>query len=339
MSVDLAAAFPFLAAALLSLSARPLARRLPPHRTVVLLTGSAIVVSLATGLVLYALAAPGLAEFPPLAAAGHWSVRDLRLDWPLPAATSVGLAILATTLLACGTTTLLMAVRALIRTVHAVRVVAGAPIVARTAAGRTDARRAPLHVVDDDVPSAYAVGARRGRIVVTTAMLDALSAAEQRVLVAHEEAHLRHRHNLVVIAVRMAAAANPMLRPVVPVVTQSVERAADEAAATVVGDRVLAARSVARAAVVRRSQLQATGRLAATGGDVPNRVRSLLAPPQRGQGVLCAAVAAVALAAGYTSILTADCAQDQLESAQTVYAAAHHDDVHVRPVDRPHPSG
>ena len=113
--------FPFVVAALLSLYARPLARRLPPHRTVVLLTSSALVVSLATGLVLYSLAAPVLAQFPPLAAAGHWSSQDLRLTWPLPASIGVILGILATTLLACGTATLLVAARALVRTVRAAR--------------------------------------------------------------------------------------------------------------------------------------------------------------------------------------------------------------------------
>ena len=102
-----------------------------------------------------------------------------------------------------------------------------------------------------------------------------------------KEAHLRHRHNLVVIAIRIAAAANPMLRPLVAVVAQAVERAADEEAADVVGDRILVARSVARAATVRRARLLAAGRLAATGGDVPNRVRSLLAPPPAA-GARCA---------------------------------------------------
>ena len=324
-----AGVFPFLVAALLSLCARPLARRLPPARTVALLTSSALVVSMATGLVLYSLAAPVLAQFPPLAAAGHWSVRDLRLDWSLPASIGVLLGVVATTLLARGTATLLLAVRALVSTVRAAAAIAG------TSAGRTDARRSPLHVVDDHIPSAYAVGARHGRIVVTTAMLDALSPAEQQVLVAHEEAHLRHRHNLVVIAIRIAAAANPILRPLVTIVTQAVERAADEEAADIVGDRLLTARSIARAATVRRRQLVAAGRLAATGGDVPNRVRSLLAPPRRGQGALCAAVAVVVLGSAYASMVTADWAQDQIENAETAYATVHHAGVHEQPVRRP----
>ena len=317
MSVDLAAGLlPFLAAAALSLSAGRLGRRLPPNRTVALLTGSALVVSLATGLVLCALAAPVLAQFPPLAAAGHWSARDLRLDWPLPATIGVALAVLAIALLGCGTATLLRAIRALIATVRAVGVLAA------TSVG--DGRCVPLHVVADDIPSAYAVGARRGRIVVTTAMLEALSPAEQRVLLAHEEAHLRHRHNLVVVAIRIAAAANPMLRPVVGVVTQAVEQAADEHAAVVVGDRALAARSVARAATVRRARLRATGRLAVNGGDVPNRVRSLLAPPRSRHSMLCALVGVLAVGAGYAAVVTADCAQDQIENAQIAYSVSHH---------------
>jgi hypothetical protein len=105
-------------------------------------------------------------------------------------------------------------------------------------------------------------------------------------LLAHEEAHQRHRHHVFVAVADIAAAANPLMRPVARAVRRSVERWADEVAAAEVGDRRVAARSVARAALVR-SQFRAAGSLVwvtpvALGlddGDVPARVRALLAPP------------------------------------------------------------
>ncbi|MEP6851048.1 MAG: M48 family metalloprotease [bacterium] len=51
-----------------------------------------------------------------------------------------------------------------------------------------------LVVVQDDLPDALALPGMSGRIVVSTGMLRALSAEEKRVLLAHEAAHLTHRH-------------------------------------------------------------------------------------------------------------------------------------------------
>ncbi|MFD5460525.1 M48 family metalloprotease, partial [Streptomyces olivaceus] len=69
-------------------------------------------------------------------------------------------------------------------------------------------------VLPDDVPYAYALpGGRRDRVVVTTALLDCLEPAERRALFAHERAHLADRHHRFLLAVRLAALANPFLRP------------------------------------------------------------------------------------------------------------------------------
>jgi hypothetical protein len=60
-----------------------------------------------------------------------------------------------------------------------------------------------------------------------------------------------------------------------------VERWADEEAARAVGDRALTARTIARVALLVKSNQQVPT-MAATGGDVPDRVRALLtAPPRR----------------------------------------------------------
>jgi hypothetical protein len=64
-------------------------------------------------------------------------------------------------------------------------------------------------------------------------------------------------------------------------VRRAVERWADEDAAHVVGDRVLTARTVARVALLIKDS-QPVPATAATGGDVPHRVRALMtAPPRR----------------------------------------------------------
>ena len=68
-------------------------------------------------------------------------------------------------------------------------------------------------------------------------------------LLAHERAHARNSHYLFTSAARLAAAANPLLRPVTAEIGYAIERWADERAAAETGDRALAARAVARAAL------------------------------------------------------------------------------------------
>lgn len=57
--------------------------------------------------------------------------------------------------------------------------------------------RAVLRVLSGNVPFAYCVPGRAPRVVVTEAAIDALSDAELRAVLAHEQAHLDARHDLV----------------------------------------------------------------------------------------------------------------------------------------------
>lgn len=105
-------------------------------------------------------------------------------------------------------------------------------------------------------PQAFAVPGRFGRgaygggqILVTVGMLRVLDAAERRALLAHERAHLAGRHHRQRAIVEMAAALNPMLIPARTAVAYLVERAADEYAATAIGDRRVAAEALATAAL------------------------------------------------------------------------------------------
>jgi Peptidase family M48 len=191
---------------------------------------------------------------------------------------------------------------------------------------------AGLVVVDDARPDAYAVPGVRGRVVVTRAMLRALPAGERRVLLAHEASHLRHRHHLYVLAAELAATANPLLRRVVQVVRVAVERWADEDAATLVGDRRLAARALARAALARSSgpidvaapagRVPASGRLSLRMGDsaVVGRVRALLMPaPSRVPIVETLAVASLLLAVVAANVDAGQDSDTLFDHAQAVY--------------------
>ncbi|MEU8753575.1 M56 family metallopeptidase [Streptomyces chartreusis] len=134
-------------------------------------------------------------------------------------------------------------------------------------------------VLPDALPYAYALpGGRRDRVVVTTGLLDHLEPAERRALFAHERAHLTERHHRFLLAVQLAARANPFLRPLRTAVSYTAERWADEAAAQAVGSRRTVAHAIGRAALVSRGAPVATLAGFAAPGPVPRRVAALLGP-------------------------------------------------------------
>lgn len=138
---------------------------------------------------------------------------------------------------------------------------------------------APVAVLPDEIPYAYALpGGRRDRIVVSTGMLAALSSRERRALFAHERAHLAGRHHRFLLAVQLAARANPFLRPLRSAVTYTAERWADEEAARAVGSRRTVAVAIGRAALIGRGSPLATLASLAEAGPVPRRVAALLGP-------------------------------------------------------------
>ena len=107
----------------------------------------------------------------------------------------------------------------------------GSAIIATARQARNLPGRSKIFYTEDEAADAYTLPGWPCRIVVTTGMLDALSQPERRVLLAHERAHAAWLHYLFTAATRLAAAANPLLRPVIPAVGYTVERWADERAA------------------------------------------------------------------------------------------------------------
>lgn len=67
-------------------------------------------------------------------------------------------------------------------------------------------------VLDHPTPVAYCLPGRRSRVVLSVGVLDVLAPAELRAVLAHERAHLRERHDLVVLPFVAWGATAPFVR-------------------------------------------------------------------------------------------------------------------------------
>ncbi|RDG39128.1 M48 family metalloprotease [Streptomyces corynorhini] len=289
-------------------AARRVAAALAPRHAARLLTAVALTLAASSSAALALLVVPGASYLPVVAVLGDLA-EPLTAGPPLVA---VALALGAGGLLLWRTALVAVAVvreRAALRRARA------------AVAGTRD----ELAVLRDALPDAYALPGRPGRIVVTTGMLRALEPAEREALFAHERAHLRGRHHLLLVLAELAARCHPALRALRDPLAYALERAADEAAATAVGDRRLAARAIGRAALATKAPLPTRpgAVLAATAGPVPRRVAALLDPAAAARPTLPRAgrlVAGVLLASlvvsGATAIGAADDLHAHIEVAQ-----------------------
>lgn len=270
-----------------ALVARPVAERLRPRAAVWTVTVAAVALAVSALAALALLAAAGLAQLPALAAMKGYSLRLVRDDDPAGLTIGVLAALLLLAGLANGAR---VAWRRLLALAAAADQAAALP------------SRSVVVVSDDDGCDAYAVPGLPGRIVVSSALLDALTVAERAVLLAHERAHLSRWHVVFVSVGRCAAAAYPLLAPLQRVMEYSVERWADEVAASVTGDRRGTAIAIAKAALAGtgRSSSAPAGALGiahAAGGPVPRRVAAMLAPARRSHPLAMLVAAAGILAA------------------------------------------
>jgi Zn-dependent protease with chaperone function len=310
--------FPLLSAPM----ARTVVARVEPRRATWLLTAAALLLAGTSCGALGLIVLAELVRIPALARLGHYSLDVIAAGqfpspWTAaPAGVLFGAAVFAT----------------------------GAFAVRRARAlgdARRHARELPgfgeLVVTGDAAADAYTVPGRPGRIVVSTGMLDVLDESGRSALLAHERAHLASRHHWFTAAARLAAAANPLVRPLATAVEYGVERWADEAAATAVGDRRLVAQAIARAAIAakatrpqrsvgavlgavlpegrRREGRRRRGALAGA-GPVPRRVAALLAPaPRAGLPAIALCLLVLGVAA-LCALQAADHLQDVLEFAR-----------------------
>ncbi|QXE38398.1 M56 family metallopeptidase [Streptomyces sp. GMY02] len=257
----------------LPLTALPIARLaepyLHPRIATRLLTVLAGVLALCSTLCLGLLVVVGTAQLPGNPLPDAWSDPEVRAAVPYDEIAGKA-AIVALVAVAAGCVAAAGRHCTVRRRAH--RALAGLPV-------------GELAVLTDEAPYAYALpgtgagtGTRAGRVVVSTAMLDCLDAGERAALVAHEHAHLGGHHHRYLLAVRLAARANPLLRPLRSAVAYTTERWADEEAARVTGERTVVARAIGKAALVSRGTPTPTLAGFAAPGPVPRRVAALLEP-------------------------------------------------------------
>ncbi|MFD3585239.1 M56 family metallopeptidase [Streptomyces sp. NPDC058683] len=281
---------PLLVSLLLPSVSAVIARRVAPALAARVLTSAAALTAAATTWSLILLTTALLGDAPPV-------IREAREDGrPLTDPVPEVIGVAACLMLAVVVWRVQRAVRAERRTRRALRrLCEGHP-------GDTE-----LVVAACEVPQAFAIPGRPGRILVTSAMLSALAPAERRVLLAHERAHLTHRHGRMVTVATLAAAANPLLGPVRAAVTFLVERWADERAATEVGDRVTTARALARAALSAGRATRPSCALTFTDRAVTRRVAALQTSPPPALWPAAAGVLALgAVAALFAADATGD---------------------------------
>ncbi len=243
---------PVVLAATSAFGGRVVQRRLRPDWATWILTGLSVLTAVAVLWALGVLALGFAAEQPALAGAFGWCSTLVKTHRHIPVAVGVGAGIAL--------------------------VASGVSVVVRVRAWRIALRTSHAEIVDADEPIAFAVPGRPGRIVVSAGMLATLDPDEQRVLYAHERAHLRRNHHRFVGAADLAAAAVPLLVPLARLVRFATERWADEDAATEVGDRRLVARAVTRAALAGSGPAPAGVALGIAGAGSRARVESLMRP-------------------------------------------------------------
>ncbi|MEP7114280.1 MAG: M56 family metallopeptidase, partial [Ilumatobacteraceae bacterium] len=106
-----------------------------------------------------------------------------------------------------------------------------------------------VEIADHARPFAFTLPGRGGHVVLSSGLLELLDKAEQGVVLAHEQAHARHRHDRYLLVAQLAAAIMPLLRPLAGRLQFSLERWADETAVAHCGDRGFVARTLGKVAL------------------------------------------------------------------------------------------
>ena len=226
-------------------------RRLPPRLATRFVTIALVLVAVAALPTALVVAVAFLAHAPVVGVGFQWCAQALGLHSSIPA--WIGFPVLG--LLAAG----------VVRTIRLVR---------QHSALRFDEAH-PIQITHSHKPYAVTLPGRAGQIVISTAMVELLDDDERRIVVAHEEAHARYRHDRYLLTAELAAAVLPPLRALARRVNYSIERWADEAAAAACGDRQLVAVTLGKVALQTHPPTVA----GFAGLGVAARMGALLAPP------------------------------------------------------------
>jgi hypothetical protein len=226
-------------------------RRLPPRLAARFVAIALVIVVIAALPTLFVVALAFLAHVPVIGVGFQWCAKVIGLHQAVPAWLGIPALILTAT--------------------GAVRVV---KLLRQHRRLRVDHATA-VHVAHSHKPYAVTLPGRAGQIVISTALVELLDPDERDVVIAHEQAHARYRHDRYLLTAELAAAALPPLRALARRVNFSIERWADEAAARVCGDRELVAVTLGKVAL-HASPATVAG---FAGLGVAARMGALLEPP------------------------------------------------------------
>jgi len=243
---------PLVGVVVLALAATSIHRRLPPILATRVVTIAVVAVLVATAPTMMAVALGYAAHLPYLGPGFSWCAHALAVHEQVPTTTGV----IAIVLTGAGAARAAMVIRAHLR-------------LRRDDPGS-------IEIARHSHPFAYALPGRGGHIIVSTGLIEMLDERERMVVLAHETAHVAHRHDRHLLLAQLAAVAVPVVRPLVARLRFSLERWADEAAVERCGDRHLVARTLGKVALVDATP---RGALGLAGLGVPARVAALFAPP------------------------------------------------------------
>lgn len=167
-------------------------------------------------------------------------------------------------------------------------------------------------VVDCSDRFAFTAGLLKPRVVVSRGLLADTSVEWQSVVLAHEEAHRRGRHPLLVFAAETLAQGLPLLplRWASDLLRLSLEAVADERASDAVSDKALVAEAISSAAL----SPALAGSIGFEGHEVA-RVRRLLHAPAQIPTIVAAVMVVAALAAaGFAGAHALHCGDTALHS-------------------------
>ncbi|MEZ5220333.1 MAG: M56 family metallopeptidase [Ilumatobacteraceae bacterium] len=133
----------------------------------------------------------------------------------------------------------------------------------------------PVLLADDERVYACTLPGGGGRIVMSTGLDALLDRRERAVVLAHERAHARFRHDRYLLVADLAVAVLPLLAPLARRLRFSLERWADEEAVAACGDRRFVAETLGKVAM---TGIVPAGLLGFGGLGVSGRVSALLSP-------------------------------------------------------------
>lgn len=173
----------------------------------------------------------------------------------------------------------------------------------RLGARRTRLAGQRVTVIPHTQPTAFAVSDRRWGIVVSTELVRLLNQDEMTAVIAHEAAHVRQRHHLIVGLLQGLLAPLrwvPLVANITAAIPHYLEMAADNAARQCSGTDVVASALLKMGEKGGPAVEQQVGGSVALHAAGIDRVRHLIAPPDVSQGVL--PTAAIALTTATVSV-------------------------------------